>query len=44
MIVTMTTRRGLITGLVSLFAVPVIVRADSLMRVRGVILPQEGWV
>lgn len=35
-------RRGLITGLVSLVAAPAIVRATSLMPVRGIILPLDG--
>ncbi len=33
------TRRGIIQGLVSLIAAPAIVRADSLMKIRGIILP-----
>lgn len=34
------TRRGLITGLISLVAAPAIVRASSLMPVRAI----DGWV
>jgi hypothetical protein len=49
----MISRRGLITGLVSLVAAPAIVRCSSLMDLRGVPLIQpplwgvnmlEGWV
>ncbi len=35
----MTTRRGFITGLISFVAAPAIVRAGSLMPVRGIIQP-----
>lgn len=34
------TRRSFLTGLGSLLAAPAIVRADNLMRCRGVIVPQ----
>jgi hypothetical protein len=33
-------RRAFLTGLSSLIAAPAIVRAESLMKVRGVIVPQ----
>lgn len=33
------TRRGIITGIASLFAAPPIVRAASLMQVRGEVMP-----
>lgn len=32
-------RRGILTGLASLIAAPAIVRAESLMPVRGIIMP-----
>lgn len=36
----MLSRRGLITGLLGALATPAIVRADNLMRVRGIIVPR----
>lgn len=39
----MLTRRGLITGLLGALATPAIVRADNLMRVRGIIVPPPAY-
>lgn len=39
----MTTRRGLITGLISLVAAPAIVRAGSLMPIKA-ISPEIRWI
>lgn len=36
-------RRSFISGVVSLIAAPAIVRASSLMPVRGVAMPQPQW-
>jgi hypothetical protein len=37
----MTTRRGFITGLISFVAAPAIVRAGSLMPIRGIVM--SSW-
>lgn len=39
----MTSRRGFILGLTSLLAAPAIVRAELLMPVRSIIMPEPTW-
>ena len=39
----MLTRRGFISGLALALATPAIVRADNLMRVRGIIVPRPVY-